>query len=194
MEKAGCRSFCEKSPAMGCMAGRKGNDPLRQERESIVAVARTGHPLPGCFHDGSGVLAAGFPAEDFPGLLGIGNQAGRVAFAARTVADGDFPAGDFFSRFQDFPDGKPQAGSQIEAFRGAALHQVVHRSQVGVRQVVDVDVVADAGAVRRIVIRAEDFDVFLFPGQREQDVGDEVGFRVVVFTDQAVLAAAEALK
>lgn len=61
---------------------------------------------------------------------------------------------------------------------------------MGVRQVVDVDVVADAGAVRRIVIRAEDFDVFLFPGQREQDVGDEVGFRVVVFTDQAVLAAA----
>ena len=37
---------------------------------------------------------------------------------------------------------------------------------LGVRQVVDVDVVADAGAVRRVVIRSEDFDVFLFPGER----------------------------
>ena len=61
---------------------------------------------------------------------------------------------------------------------------------MGVRQVVDVDVVADAGAVRGVVIRSEDFDVFLFPGEREQDVGDKVGFRFVVFTDQAVLAAA----
>ena len=83
-----------------------------------MAAARASHPLPCGFHNGPGILAPGFPAEDFLGFLRIGNQAGRVAFAARAVADGNFFAGDFFSRFQDFPDGKSQAGSEVSALLG----------------------------------------------------------------------------
>ena len=83
-----------------------------------MAAARAGHPLPCGFHNGPGILAPGFPAEDFLGFLRIGNQAGRVAFTARAVADGNFFAGDFFSRFQDFPDGKSQAGSEVSALLG----------------------------------------------------------------------------
>lgn len=99
--------------------GKEGG--LLRAEALIVAAARASHPLPCGFHNGPGILAPSFPAEDFLGFLRIGNQAGRVAFAARAVADGNFFAGDFFSRFQDFPDGKSQAGSEVEAFCGPRL-------------------------------------------------------------------------
>ena len=103
-------------PWRAWQGGKEGG--LLRAEALIVAAARAGHPLPCGFHNGPGILALGFPAEDFLGFLRIGNQAGRVAFAARAVADGNFFAGDFFSRFQDFPDGKSQAGSEVSALLG----------------------------------------------------------------------------
>ena len=60
--------------------GKEGG--LLRAEALIVAAARASHPLPCGFHNGPGILAPGFPAEDFLGFLRIGNQAGRVAFAA----------------------------------------------------------------------------------------------------------------
>lgn len=79
-------------PWRAWQGGKEGG--LLRAEALIVAAARAGHPLPCGFHNGSGILAPGFPAEDFLGFLRIGNQAGRVAFTARAVADGIF-AGDF---------------------------------------------------------------------------------------------------
>ena len=155
-----------------------------------MAAARASHPLPCGFHNGPGILAPGFPAEDFLGFCRIGDQAGWISFPAGAVADGNLLPGDFFSGFQDFPDGKPQAGTQVEALRGASLHQVVHGFQVGVRQVVHVDVVPDAGAVRSIIIRPENFNVFLLPGQRQQNVGNEVGFRFMALAQLSIRVCA----
>ena len=75
-------------PWRAWQGGKEGG--LLRAEALIVAAARAGHPLPCGFHNGPGILALGFPAEDFLGFLRIGNQAGRVAFAARAVADGNF--------------------------------------------------------------------------------------------------------
>ena len=75
-------------PWKAWQGGKEGG--LLRVEALIVAAARAGHPLPCGFHNGSCILAPGFPAEDFLGFLRIGNQAGRVAFTARTVADGNF--------------------------------------------------------------------------------------------------------
>ena len=61
---------------------------------------------------------------------------------------------------------------------------------MGFDEVLDVDVVADAGAVLGGVVGAEEVDVgFFTQGDLEQD-GDEVGFGAVVFADGAVGGAA----
>src|SRR4051812_8077242 len=53
-------------------------------------------------------------------------------------------------------------------------------------QIVYVDVIADACAVRRGIVSAEDFDVFTLPKGDLQDEWDEVRFGIVVFAECAV--------
>ena len=50
------------------------------------------------------------------------------------------------------------ARADVELIGRAAAQQILDRQDVGLRQIVHVDVVADAGAVRRVVIVAENRD------------------------------------
>ena len=61
--------------------------------------------------------------------------------------------------------------------------ELLQRQQVRLGQVVDVDVVADAGAVRRRVVGAEDLDVRPLPERHLEDERDQVRLRVVVLAD-----------
>ena len=58
---------------------------------------------------------------------------------------------------------------------------IFQRQEMGLRKIQNMDVVADAGAVRRVVIRSEDADFRAFAFSGLHDERDEVGFRVVVF-------------
>src|SRR5215813_9352513 len=48
-------------------------------------------------------------------------------------------------------------------------------------EIADVDVVADAGTVGRVVVGAENGDVFALAASDLQDQGDEVRFRAMIF-------------
>ena len=54
---------------------------------------------------------------------------------------------------------------------------------VRLREIEDVDVVADARAVGRLVVGAVDFDVLLLPERDLQDVRDEVRLDAVIFAE-----------
>ena len=83
------------------------------------------------------------------------------------------------------------AGAEVEdVVAGVGLH-VVQRAQVGFAQVFDVDVVAHAGAIGRVVVVAKQFHGAGLRVERGfDDVGDEVGFGLVRFADFAIAVGA----
>ena len=54
---------------------------------------------------------------------------------------------------------------------------------MGAREIEDVDVVANAGAVGRFVVGAEDFDVRLLAERDFEDIRDEVRLDAVIFAE-----------
>ena len=117
-------------------------------------------------------LPAEFGADFFRG----GDEAWRVAGAAGFLDGFDVAAGDFFAGLDDFADGGAAAGAEVvEITLGG-----IEREDVGLREVEDVDVVADAGAVGGLVVGAVDFDMILLAEGDFEDVGDQVGFDPVI--------------
>src|SRR5579871_4246455 len=60
---------------------------------------------------------------------------------------------------------------------------MLERQHVSFSQIVDVDVIAHAGAVGRGIIVAEKFEGTTLPGDRLQRAGNQVSFRLVHFAD-----------
>jgi hypothetical protein len=134
-------------------------------------------PGPGAFDDFFDGLEFRGPAKFALDFVGAGNEAGGVARAAGFLDYGNGFAGDFFAGGDDFADAGAAAGAEV--VEGAALY--AEGEDVGLGEVDDVDIVADAGAVRGLVVGAVDFDVrFLAEGDLD-DVRDEVGLAAVVF-------------
>ncbi len=134
-----------------------------------------------------GVLVLGHPAQHLLGLAGVRDQAGRIALAAVAVGHGSLLAGHLLGGVDDLLDGKPLARAEVEPVGVAALHEIVERAQMRVREIVHVDVVADARAVRRIVIRAEDRDAGALALDGLQNDGNEVRLGIVILADETVL-------
>jgi len=89
-------------------------------------------------------------------------------------------AGDFFGGGNDFKDGKAAAVADIEGFAGNGFDGF-ESAEVGIGDIEDVDVVADAGAVGRGVVRAEDFDVGNNALSGIENFRNEMGFDAMMF-------------
>ncbi len=144
-------------------------------------------PLPCGFNDVVGILMLGNPAEDFRSLAGVGDEARGVAFATITVGDWARLARDLFRGINDFLDGKSLASTEVEPVGFTTLHQVVHGTKVRVGEVIDVDVVANAGSIGCVVVGSKDGEGWAQTLDGLQDNGDEVGFGAVVFTNRAII-------
>ena len=140
----------------------------------IVSATGAVEPLPSGFYDVQSILVLGNPAKDFSSLAGICNQAGRVTLTAGAVFHGSLHAGYFLSGINDFLNGKTLAGAEVEPVGVATLHQVIQSAQVSVGQVVYVDVVTNAGAVRGVVVGAEYGDSRALALDGLKNNGDEV--------------------
>jgi hypothetical protein len=57
---------------------------------------------------------------------------------------------------------------------------------MGVRQIGNMDVIADAGAVVRRIILAEDFNMRAFPRRDIENQRDQVRFRIVILAQMAI--------
>src|SRR5262249_27217735 len=89
--------------------------------------------------------------------------------------------GDATSGFDNFENGMTAAGAKIErlGFGGAA--EMLEGADVRVGQIGHVNVVANRSAVGRRILIAEYADFFVSIGGRGEDVGDQVGLRIVIF-------------
>ncbi len=68
---------------------------------------------------------------------------------------GDTFPSDFQNRFEDLADAVSMAGPEVENMRSFLIDNPVECANMGCRKVGDVDIIADACAIRRRIIRAE---------------------------------------
>ncbi len=102
--------------------------------------------------------------------------------------DRDGMAGDAAGGFDDFEHAEAFSVAQVVDQRRKVsgrirglIHQGFQGQQVGIGEVGDVDVVADAGAVGSGVVVAEDFDEVAAAQGDVEDQGNEVGLGFVGF-------------
>ena len=108
-----------------------------------------------------------------------GDEAGGVAGATGLFDGGDGFPGDFFAGGDDFADAGAAAGPEV--IEGAFFG--FEGEDMGLGEVEDVDVVADAGAVWGGVIGAEDVNGILLAEGDFEDIGDEMGFDAMIFAE-----------
>jgi hypothetical protein len=125
-----------------------------------------------------GVL--GFPAEGLAKLFLASDQDGGIAGAAWGHFARNFATGDFFGRVEYFEDGKAAAVADVKGLAGN-FFDGFERAEVGIGDVEDVDVVADAGAVGRGIVGTENFEVWDKTKGGVENFGNEVGFNAMSF-------------
>src|ERR1017187_8964467 len=147
------------------------------------AVCHAIGEVPGVGDDGAQVGILRGPTQAVAELLTAGHQTGGIAFAARTHDVGYFPAGDFLHRADHLHDAAAGAGADVELVARAAVQQVLDGQDVRLREIADVDVIADAGAVRGGVVVAENGDGLAgFDGT--EDERDQVRLGRVLFAER----------
>ena len=109
----------------------------------------------------------------------------RVPGTSALYLQGDLFSGDLLAFGEHFLDGAAFVGTQIEEVRSASVHEVLQCQYVGVRQVFDVHIVPIACAVAGVVVVAEELELLSVAEGGSEDVGDEVGLRIVPFSHPA---------
>src|SRR5699024_108879 len=124
-------------------------------RPSTRSVPRSLVPAPRAGDDVADVGATRRPAQLFAGAGTGGHQHGRISRAARGFLETDLDTGDAAGGLDHLQHGETLTVAQIETVRTGMIPHEIDRRQVRARQVVDVHVVAHAGAVARGVVVAE---------------------------------------
>lgn len=109
-----------------------------------------------------------------------GDEDCGVTWPARRELARNTAAGDFFGGVEDFEDGEAPAVAYIEGFAGDFFYGF-ECADVGIGDIQDVNVVANAGAVGSGVIGAEDFEVWNNTQSSVENFRNEVGFDAMGF-------------
>lgn len=125
----------------------------------------------------------GLPTKHAVELVFAGNEYGGVAGAARREFVRDFAAGYFFGGVEDFEDGKAAAVADVESFAGDGFDGF-EGAEMGIGDVQNVDVVADASAVGGRIVGAKDFELGNRAKGGVENFGDEVSFDAMGFAAQ----------
>src|SRR5882672_4087828 len=138
-----------------------------------VAVGVFLLPRPGRLNDFLERRMGGFPAERFLEFFLASDEHGGITRTTWAELAGNFAAGDALRRADHFENGEAAAVADVERFAGNAVDRF-ERANVGIRDVEDVDVIANASAVGGGIVRAENIDVRQIAGGGVQDARDEV--------------------
>ena len=143
-------------------------------------------PAPGRTDDVIEAFVARFPSEFISNPAGIGDKYRRVAGTSSFCPGRNRMAGDLPRGLDDLADRITAAVAQIIGRIASAIEQGLQRQQVRPGEVGDMDIVAQAGTVRRGVILAEYPDRFPLARGHLEHQGNQVGFGPVAFSDVAV--------
>lgn len=116
----------------------------------------------------------GFPAQNFLGLCRVRDEGRRVAGASAHDAEGNLFAGNLFRTADDVEDARACLRSQVDRQAFARSLQIFERHSVSAGEIVHVDVIADARAVRRVVIVSENENFLALAGEGFHDDGNQV--------------------
>src|SRR5262245_29288065 len=147
----------------------------------FVSIRTRLTPAPGGFNYVVEFAVARVPAKVAHDLVGVCDQDGRVAGAARRGFGRNPSSGDLARHFYHL--GHRVAAAVAEVVNLAAVFHRVQGQRVRVGQVDDVNVVAHASPVGRVVIFAEDVYVARLGGRDAQRVWDQMRFGGVVFAE-----------
>ena len=125
------------------------------------------------------------PADCAAGQGIVGNQSGRVALAAGPVFDFEASADDPLDGIEHFLHGGAVSGPKVQGVAGAVLQEMLDRARVRVGKVEDVDEIANAGAIPRIIVRAENLKMRPAAQRCIHRDRDGVRFRRVPFANSA---------
>ena len=121
----------------------------------------------------------------------------KKAWPAATLLS-DKAWGKFFAETEDYqsvrvdylPDARASAGTEIVKITFGCTQ----RENMGLSEINNVDVIADAGAVRRFVIVPEHLYGGTLAQRRLQDQRNQVRFRIVMFADQSAFIRARCVE
>src|SRR6266481_2030903 len=120
-----------------------------------------------------------FPTEHALELFLAGDQNGRVAGTAWAQFAGNLAAGDAFRRSDNFQDREATAVADVEGFAGNAV-DLLKSADVRIGNIEHMDVIADAGAVRRGIVSAEDIDMGQCTAGGIENPGNEMSFHAMM--------------
>jgi hypothetical protein len=128
----------------------------------------------------------GAPAEQLGCESGIGDQDRRIARPSCGFAARDRFAADRLGSPDHLAHRVTAAGAKIECHALPPGAEMFQRAQMGIGEVLDVNVVANRRPIRRRVIGSVDFDLRPLSERRPQNERDEMRLRFVPFTDLAL--------
>ena len=136
-------------------------------------------PSPGALDDRLQRLKGRLPAELAFNFFGRGKEPGRVAGASRLFDAVDLSSGDFTAGRNHFANaGATTRAEIIEFTSGRAQRQNVRQ-----RKIDNVDVIANAGAVRRLIIGAVNFHVRLLAERDFEHIRNQMRFDPMVLAE-----------
>lgn len=127
-------------------------------------------------------IVTALPMENFGGFFAVAVDGGDVAGTAWHDFGIELDARHFFKSIDHLQDGDPIAAPEIESvemFCIFLIHNVLQGQYVGVCDVGDVQVIADARAVSSVVVVAENLQLLAFSAGDLCHDGDQVVGRVV---------------
>ena len=151
-------------------------------------------PGPGVANDFVNARVLGSPAEDLPREIGLSDELGRVAIAARKQFMRDWFAAGGLNRMKHFENTHAFAGSKIYGCARVPVGKIAETGRVGEAKICDVDVVADGGSVRSWVVCTEYFDGRALTESTVNDQRDEVRLRPVHLSNLAVRVCASCVE
>src|SRR6266702_4338415 len=121
----------------------------------------------------------GFPAKGALEFFLAGDENGGITGPARTQFARDLSAGDAFRHIEDFQNRETATVTDVESFAGNAV-DLLEGAGVGISDIEHMDVVAEAGSVRRGVIRAEDVDMRQATSSGIENPWNDVSFHAMM--------------
>ena len=138
-------------------------------------------PAPCRLHNFLDAAVFGLPMEFLCNFFAGGNEPRRIASTAFFFLYHEVTARYFLDGIDDFPDRKSRLGSQIIDPTCTALDKMVQGKDMSGGQVLHMDVVPEARAVRGVVVRTKDGNSIALTQSGLDGQGNEMGFRIMVF-------------
>src|SRR6478735_5604157 len=133
-------------------------------------------PFPGALDNGVEGLELRLPPKFFLDPFRGSDEPGRVAWSAWFFNRLDFSCSDFAARFDHFSYARTAARAEIVTAAGG----LAESQNMRIGEIEDVDVIANTGSIRRVVVGSVNFDVRFFTERHLQHRRNEMRLRSMV--------------